>query len=703
MGYYQLDEKDYFTVSDPTGTALLYSTDDYGKTNPIASEKDSEYTVWGFDEYSFDNIKVSDKNGNIYYTQYSMLVPNSDLADAKFVDIRWARATALDTENEQIRQQVYNQIYGYTSTAALKDEDGDEIVGPLSNDIKPAIDNATMTVVKAYGIPPQWTKYVDPRVYAFTLPYKQGSYEVTCALGRRFFEVTISRPTIVEIAPGRVYYPTEGLGTKEDYAKALDKFNNLSIANISEITSDEKASFFTIKPCYNDSPDGKIHGYISYVSVLMRVFSAFLSRNVESTAHEINYYSCKSTTSTDVIMSSSNRQFSERLVPVFGGPYRDFTWHLYDGEGTYASFDIGSVTRNFGAANEKGEYGLMLSLNNGMTEDGFTYIRFFGLNGTKSSDSFDTQLDDTQMAGLVNGVSDGVRDAAFFLSGIIGKNFANELDDAEEELKKYANDDGKGGILSALLDSTAEVIRGGKVMFPKIISDCDYGKSMSIECVFSSIYGDPESIYLNGYSGLAHILAMALPHQVRSSIEIYTYPYIVKAFCKGVFSCPMGVINGLSVEYAGEAGDMWSNDSVPSEIKVSFQITPLLSKLALTSENDSSGWLLRNNGLQEYIATIAGSDLRSDKTALAIELSSIMLQGLPAKMVTNLFQREWDKLYMSTGGRFLVNIYNYFQDGNTIGDAFDDLLNGGAKRALNNTKDKLNDFKRKLDNEISIM
>ena len=52
------------------------------------------------------------------------------------------------------------------------------------------------------------------------------------------------------------------------------------------------------------------------------------------------------------------------------------------------------------------------------------------MNGTRSSDTFDTQIDDTQIASTVNGITGGVKDAAFFISGVIGDKFAKDLDDA---------------------------------------------------------------------------------------------------------------------------------------------------------------------------------------------------------------------------------------------------------------------------------
>lgn len=671
MGYINIQNA--FEATDNTGTLLLYTDQDH-QSEPVVSQQGATYTIYAFDEYVFDNVKVMDSNGNIYYTDYSQLTANKDSDDVKFTNERWGMANRIDEENAEMRQRIYDAANGYTTTGSLTDEDGDEIVGPHKTSVTTEADYGTTAIVKTYGIPPQWTKYVDPRVYAFKFCYKNNSpMAIMCSLGRRFFEVTISRPTIVAIAPGRVYYPTKGLGAKEDYAKQLDMFNN---GNPADIIGDDKASFFTIKPCYNDSPDGKIRGYISYVSVLMRVFAVFLSRNVASTAKDtasnsgIHYYSRTATSLTDIESSNSNIQFSDRKVPVFGGAYKDFTWHLYDGEGSYSNEN---PLFNFAAVNKNGEYGLLNVNSSGYTEDGFTYIRFFALNGSRSSDTFDTQIDDTQMAGAINQIGNGMKDAAFFISGVIGNELSDNIDDATEKLKEFANGSTNGGMFSALLDATAEVVRGGKIMFPKVISDCDYGKSMSMECVFTSIYGAPESIYLNGYSGLAHILALALPHQVRSSIDIYTYPYIVKAFCKGVFSCPMGVVTGMTVDYAGESGDMWSTDSVPTEIKVSFQITPLISKLAMTSENDSTGWLLRNNGLQEYIATIAGADLRGDKVELASELLGIMLNNLPAKTISNAIQRKWDEFFTTTTGRFALNVYNYFKD-NSVSDMMDTIL-----------------------------
>ncbi len=665
-----LSQKDWFDIKDKNGDAEIFSNANFD-TNYGKGEKGDVYTVIGFDKNNFNHVQVLCPNGDTAYGDYTQFNIKGIFDDKTISEYLAAchEAVRIEQENNEKAAQTYEDT-GSSTSSAVYDSDGDEIVGPYMPKAGFESDAVMSAQVKTYGMPPQWTKYVDPRVYGFYLNFKSNSVPSTkCALGRRFLEVTISRPTIIEIAPGRVYYPTKGMGSKEDYAMKLNQFMG-GAENVKSIVNDDLASFFTIKPCYNDSPDGKIHGYISYVSVLMRVFASFLSRNHGT--DERHYYSKSSNGINELDDNRTGKQFADRAVPVFAVSYKKFTWHQYDGEGSYAE---GALTKNFPISDSDGQYGTVTTLNSGLTEDGFTYIRFFGLNGTRSSDTFDTSLTDTQMASMLNGATGGIKDAAFFISGVIGNKLDDDLHSAEEELKKFANGSGQAGMFSALLDSTAEIVRGGKVNFPKIIDDCDYGKSLSIECVFTSVYGDPEAIYLNTIAGLVHILAMALPHQVRSSIEIYTYPYIVKAFCKGIFNCPMGVVSGLTIDYAGESGDLWSLDTIPSEIKVSFQITPLITKLALTSENDSSGWLLRNNGLQEYIATVAGSDLRMDKVDLATELYGIMFQNKLASMEANAWQRLVDRFLTSSVGRFGSNIYNAIIDPDfTLNDLIDNMF-----------------------------
>ena len=661
-----IDTDARFFINDPSKDKVenIYSGSDF--TNPSHMSDDRTYKVVGFDENDFYHVQLMTDDGKTFYADYR----NFKIEGFDSFTLSKYEAACWEAVNSKEAALADNTYYNQQNTdSTVTDDDGDEIVKPSTGGGELVTDLEMSALMKTFGMPPQWTKYVDPRVYAFNLAFKNsGVANAKCALGRRFFEVTISRPTIIEIAPGRIYYPVEGSGGKEDYINALNNFNG---GSVEDIVNDERASFFTIKPCYNDSPDRKLHGYISYVSVLMRVFASFLSRN-SSNGRTAHYYSKNASNIKDIDGDRSGKQFADRPVPIFNVPYKEFTWHQYDGEGRYST---GVLTGNFSLTDADGQYGVMQTFNNGLTEDGFTYIRFFGLNGTRSSDTFDTQITDTDLASKVQGLGSGVRDAAFFISGIMGDKFGDSIDSAAEELKTQMSSTGQGGIFSTLLDATAEVIRGGKITFPKIIDDCDYGKSMSIECIFTAVYGDQESIYLNTYAGLAHILAMALPHQVKSSLEIYTYPYIVKAFSKGIFNCPMGVVSGLTIDYAGESGDMWSVDSVPSEIKVSFQITPLITKLALTSENDASGWLLRNNGLQEYIATIAGSDLRADKTELATELLGIMLQNQPAKMETNALQRIYDWFWTSTVGRVVSNIGNVIMDPDTtLGTLIDNIL-----------------------------
>lgn len=120
--------------------------------------------------------------------------------------------------------------------------------------------------------------------------------------------------------------------------------------------------------------------------------------------------------------------------------------------------------------------------------------------------------------------------------------------------------------------------------------------------------GDNVSIFQSIMIPLSCLLAAALPRGVGDST--YTSPFLVRAFCKGMFAIPAGIINTLSIT-RGSAEFGWSLSKLPTVVDVSFTIEDLSPMLflsiagqgELTAVTQAFG---NNTKMHEYINTLVG-------------------------------------------------------------------------------------------------
>lgn len=120
--------------------------------------------------------------------------------------------------------------------------------------------------------------------------------------------------------------------------------------------------------------------------------------------------------------------------------------------------------------------------------------------------------------------------------------------------------------------------------------------------------GDNVSIYQSIMVPLCMLLAAALPRAAGDST--YTSPFIVRAFCKGMFAIPAGIISTLSISRgASEFG--WSLNRLPTVVDVSFTIEDLSPMLFLSMAGSSVGSpfmqaFSNNTKMHEYLNTLTG-------------------------------------------------------------------------------------------------
>lgn len=123
--------------------------------------------------------------------------------------------------------------------------------------------------------------------------------------------------------------------------------------------------------------------------------------------------------------------------------------------------------------------------------------------------------------------------------------------------------------------------------------------------------GDNVSIFQSIMVPLCLLYAAALPRATGDST--YTSPFLVRAFCKGMYSIPAGIITTLSVSRgASEFG--WSLNRLPTVVDVNFTIEDLspIIFLGLTGSGSNifQQAFLNNTKLHEYLSTLSGIGLK---------------------------------------------------------------------------------------------
>jgi len=565
------------------------------------------------------------------------------------------------------------------------------------------------SIVRSHGVPPQWTKYVDPRVVTVDpqdMAFSEGEYQsanvfddivghlqdaleyrnnrengywgLQCALGRRYVSVIISNPTVIELAPGYIKYANWLL--ESDIVSAAENFNNSynpespnadAAATLAATFNDTDGVFYTIKPCFTgDRAVGAgvtRPGYIKYVNALMRIAAIFLSRS-RSTNSSATKKVYKSIGITEMIPET----LGTRKVAGYGGlQYNQADWTGFNKPKGYIKLNVGGMVINAATNGSTG------------TTERFDYIKFYLTGSTTADDQFETGIEESMLGNIANTINSALKEAAFWTAD--DGPLAQVLAGIKEGAQDIFNSTKLNGInpLQGVFN-ISEMVGGAKIVFPKIITESSYGKSINCECSFAAIYGDEESIYLNSIMPYLHLLAFVLPHQVKTSLEMYTYPFIVKAYCRGLFNVEMGVITNFNVSRGGSDNALWSFNGTAELISCSFTVTPLITNLVMTPEDYGLAWIMKNKGLQEYISAITAFDARNDKYDLALDIAASWMTSSVVAKFRNVFENITTSELVTDVVQFIDVVGNGGGIGNMARDTVDTFL-----PAINNMGDML--------------
>lgn len=245
--------------------------------------------------------------------------------------------------------------------------------------------------------------------------------------------------------------------------------------------------------------------------------------------------------------------------------------------------------------------------------NGGDYVGFRVEKSTDSSESLNNTTGEASIAGMIRSKLDAARDAKFTIESIktpIG--FANDIAGAVGEgLKSAGNTITFGAFETAYAAAMGDIA----LNIPEMYRDSSFSKSYSFRVELRSRLGDPVSIYQSIYIPLVMLLAMGLPRSVGNNA--YTSPFILRAYCKGMFNIPFGIIDNMSITRgASEFG--WAYNDLPTSVSVNFSIKDLSPAMFSTIADESFiDCFTSNSSLIEYLNTLSGLGLyeRIYKTA----------------------------------------------------------------------------------------
>lgn len=464
---------------------------------------------------------------------------------------------------------------------------------------------------RLFGSPYSFTPQVDPRIQV-----ESGGYKAT--IGRTMAQTVFQNPTIVSLTPGKV------------------KLNG--ITNLFGFGGDDAAS--VLKQLADDSTPVTASSMENFYNTFdkQKYFYNFQS----AWAEYANLFNLNARVMAilcgvgDMTVADTNSKYKD---------YNYIKWQNIRPDQTAETKQVDSAGAVFGK---------LFSYANDLVSSNFAasnqYVHYYAGVNTDASDNVTTT---TRQSTIQSKFESAFDDTAKDIQFLLGDALSGAKDAIKQDIAAQLGDSGDNNGWGALMNTITGYLNGSKIIFPQLVDDFSYGKNITVNCRFISPYGDPESIFIYCYLPLASVLAMALPRQ--ESANQYKSPLLVRAYCRGYFDCELGVISSLRVERGGPDNVSWTASGLPSEIEVTFDITPLYQNL-MGSSVKHPVLFMQNDGLQEYLGTICGTDMKGDAVTTKVNLFKTLVATGATDVLSG--QNFWNMLRDTTAFGAIQGLIN---------------------------------------------
>lgn len=250
-------------------------------------------------------------------------------------------------------------------------------------------------------------------------------------------------------------------------------------------------------------------------------------------------------------------------------------------------------------------------------------VQFYINSEAQVQESLGTQTRQSGIAGQINGISDKAMEAMFIMGGLqssmtdlTGIGSKTDTTSATSKLSGEDSKIGNGkGLFNSIVGNITSLLAGGRMYFPEIWADSQFGRSYNVTIKLDSPDCDPLSIYLNILVPLIHIMGFCLPRCAGDNT--YISPFLVRAFYKSMFHIDMGIVTSCEI-VKGDQG-CWTQEGLPTQITVQLSIKDLYSVMT-QSMGKSNNTILSNPAQLDYLANLCGVNVAPASLSRTLEL-----------------------------------------------------------------------------------
>ena len=249
------------------------------------------------------------------------------------------------------------------------------------------------------------------------------------------------------------------------------------------------------------------------------------------------------------------------------------------------------------------------------------YVGFKVERGVTPSESFTNEAGPTGLADKINAEAkqkkDELDEFGQSKTGAFAAKLVNALKDSSD-WKQTVTEVAKGAALAGAASALSRAVGfdigtvlttgNGFLEIPKVWKSSSMGaRSYNLTFKLRSRYGDPVSIFQSIYIPLFLLIALSIPRATGS--HSYTSPFIIRAYCKGMFHIPIGLVTSLSIT-RGRDEYGWSSQFLPLEVSVNMTIEDLSPQLFISMNYGALDTFTKNSTMQSYLEVLSALGLR---------------------------------------------------------------------------------------------
>jgi hypothetical protein len=274
-----------------------------------------------------------------------------------------------------------------------------------------------------------------------------------------------------------------------------------------------------------------------------------------------------------------------------------------------------------------------LSQFDAIVRDGGLFATFIVNHTGPVSESWSSQVQESELAQKLNGVVSSMAEARFTLAegNIIGGAAGAAVGAVASAVTDTAE-----GVLSGITGGLSDVVRGlagaGFIDVPKHWTNSSFQATRSsYEIELISPYGNPISLLMDLDIPMAMLMAGGLPLSTGKSS--YTSPLLCQIYDKGRCQIRLGIIDSLSFT-RGTSHLSFADAGHALKIDVQFSVTDLSSIMHMPISSgfssDADMTMDDDNILQDYLAVLAGMTVESqiyDMAKIKIRLAKAIMNA----------------------------------------------------------------------------